>query len=105
MEGVELGLERRRWSNFGWPDATLKIMATIKEPFTGGMRECLRRTLRRLESWGGHDGEAEMELMRRDIRRVLGRKTKAERSDDDLYCKGCANLKSQCECWQPNAVR
>lgn len=66
--------------------------------YTGGMRECLRRTLRRLESWGGHDGEPEMELMRRDIRRVLGRKTKAERRDDALYCKHCAMLKSQCEC-------
>lgn len=52
-----------------------------------------------LESWGGHDGEREMEVMRRDIRRVLGRKTKAERSEDALYCKHCAMLKSQCECW------
>ena len=67
--------------------------------YTGGMRECLRRTLRRLESRSGHDGEPEMELMRRDIRRVLGRKTKAERSEDALYCKSCAMLKSQCECW------
>ena len=66
---------------------------------TAGLRECLRRTLRRLQSWGGHDGDPEMELMRRDIRRVLGRKTKTERRDDALYCKGCAMLKSQCECW------
>ena len=52
-----------------------------------------------LESWGGHDGEPEMDVMRRDIRRVLGRKTKAERSEDALYCKNCAMLKSQCDCW------
>ena len=39
-------------------------------------------------------------LMARElIRRMLGRKTKAERSDDALYCKSCAMLKSQCECW------
>lgn len=70
-----------------------------KSPYTDGMRECLRRTLSRLKSWCGHDGEPEMELMRRDIRRVLGRKTKAERREDALYCKRCAMLKSQCECW------
>jgi len=47
--------------------------------YSNGMRECLRRTLRRLESWTGHDGCPEMEVMRRDIRRVIERNTETKK--------------------------